>query len=83
MPSLHKGIREAYEILRDGKWHTSVEIKQRHSQGGGEALRRVRDLRPRLAPDFIVEKQRSTVGRVWMYRIKQVSPTNMQGDLFA
>ena len=84
VPSLQKGIREAYEILRDGEWHSGTEIKQRHSQGGGEALRRVRDLRPKLTPDFVVEKCRAKDGsRNWLYRISRVHVPEEQGDLFA
>lgn len=73
VPDLQKGIREAYLILIDGEWHSGKEIKERHSQGQGEALRRVRDLRPKLKPlGYTVEKRRSEAGRMFDYRIAKI-----------
>tara|TARA_R110000751_G_scaffold53058_4_gene115198 strand:+ start:213 stop:521 length:309 start_codon:yes stop_codon:yes gene_type:complete len=73
VPDLQKGIHEAFLILQDGEWHSGKEIKERHSQGQGEALRRVRDLRPKLKPlGYTVEKRRSVVGRMFDYRIAKM-----------
>jgi hypothetical protein len=79
---LNKGIIEALVILADGQWHTGIEIKHRHSQGMGEALRRVRDLRPWLKPrGFEVESKRTQENkRLFQYRIK---PLTAEGEQIA
>jgi hypothetical protein len=81
---LNKGVLEALMILVDGLWHTGIEIKQSHSQGMGEALRRVRDLRPLLeSKGFEVESERTHDNRrVFQYRIRRVpSSEPEQGQL--
>ena len=71
---LQKGVIEALMILVDGLWHTGIEIKKRHSQGMGEALRRVRDLRPLLeSKGYEVESKRTNENRrVYQYRIRRI-----------
>ena len=79
VPDLQNAVREAFSILMDGQWHSGQEIKERHRHGQGEALRRVRDLRPILRPlGYAVEQRRGEKGemggpRMFYYRIAKIA----------
>lgn len=57
--------QKIYELLKDGKWHTSLEI-QAVSFPAMEFMRRLRDLRPH----FEIENRRTEVcARLFEYRL--------------
>jgi hypothetical protein len=59
---LGEGVRRAYELMKDGQWHSPEEIER--VTGQREGLRRARELRRW----FDLEKK--TVGkRRWLYRL--------------
>jgi hypothetical protein len=78
VPDLQNAVKEAFAILMDGQWHSGQEIKERHRHGQGEALRRVRDLRPILKGlGYAVEQRRGEKGelggpRMFYYRIAKL-----------
>lgn len=61
-----KGLtQKVYELMKDGQWHSSEEIRQICPQGS-DYMRRLRTLRDH----FTLERKRSEVGRLFFYRIK-------------
>lgn len=67
IPALNLGTRLAYEVLKDGAWHSAIEIREKVP--GTECLRRMRELR---SAGFIIERKRSSLlKRVFEYRIRK------------
>jgi hypothetical protein len=64
LDELGQGVRAAYELLRDGRWHTRTEIER--ATGQLEGLRRMRELRRW----FVIERRRRD-GRLFEYRLGQ------------
>lgn len=70
---LKKGVQLIYDIMKDGKWHTIPELRNRIHQEGAD--RRMRELRQ---AGITVEKRRVGDSRIWEYRIQ----TKQQGSLW-
>lgn len=63
IPPLKAGVMKAYELAKDGDWHTADEIEA--YVGQRESLRRFRQLRQW----YTIEKRRITGVRAWEYRL--------------
>lgn len=75
LPSLSAAALRVEKLMLDGEWHSATEILQ--TAGQREGLRRLRELRTR----FQIDRERSTVGREFYYRL--VKPADgAQGRLF-
>jgi hypothetical protein len=68
---LGQQLRDVWNALADGEWHTASEIEARSGHGWGSASARIRDFRKKKFGAHQVPKERFGPPRqgVWRYRL--------------
>tara|TARA_R110000824_G_scaffold294669_3_gene483061 strand:- start:1544 stop:1972 length:429 start_codon:yes stop_codon:yes gene_type:complete len=64
IPILYKGVQQVFDIMKDGKWYTIPQLRERTGQEGAD--RRMRELRQN---GYIVDRRRVGDSRMWEYRL--------------